>query len=201
MMGMRWAIEYCPRSRFFMFVDDDYYVSTKNLLRFLRNPVNYPEYINEADETLRKLARHLSQSDILNGNQSAVEQEKIVPDTEHKTIDQKAFSKIEPDRVDMAKIKSAATVESAERKNDPEPIQLAGNRQLLDAELPYDVKLFAGFVFTTKPHRHKSSKWYVPLNEYKWNVWPTYVTAGSFVLSREALIEIYYTSMYTKHFR
>lgn len=72
MMGLRWVIEYCPRSRFFMFVDDDFYVSTKNVLRFLRDPVNYPEYLEDADETLRKLARRLSQSDLLSKNQSLV---------------------------------------------------------------------------------------------------------------------------------
>lgn len=33
------------RSRFYVFVDDDYYVSTRNLLRFLRNPLNYPGYL------------------------------------------------------------------------------------------------------------------------------------------------------------
>lgn len=60
MMGFKWAVTFCPRSRFFVFVDDDYYVSTKNILSFIRNPVNYPEYLEEADETLRKLARKLN---------------------------------------------------------------------------------------------------------------------------------------------
>merc|ERR1712001_687526 len=47
MMGLRWASEICPYSRFYAFFDDDYYVSTRNLLRFLRNPVNYPRYLEE----------------------------------------------------------------------------------------------------------------------------------------------------------
>jgi hypothetical protein len=40
------------QSRFYMFVDDDYYVSTRNLLRFLRNPVNYPRYLGKNMITL-----------------------------------------------------------------------------------------------------------------------------------------------------
>jgi beta-1,3-galactosyltransferase / beta-1,3-N-acetylglucosaminyltransferase len=71
----------------------------------------------------------------------------------------------------------------------------------LNKELPADAKLFAGFVFNSAPHRHKSSKWFVSLDEYKYDMWPTYVTAGVFVLSREALQEMYCVSLYTKHFR
>jgi hypothetical protein len=36
-----------PQARFYAFVDDDYYVSTRNMLRFLRNPVNYPRYLED----------------------------------------------------------------------------------------------------------------------------------------------------------
>jgi hypothetical protein len=36
MMGLRWAAELCHQARFFAFFDDDYYVSTRNILRFLR---------------------------------------------------------------------------------------------------------------------------------------------------------------------
>lgn len=32
-------------------------------------------------------------------------------------------------------------------------------------------------------------------------MWPPYVTAGAFVLSKEALIKFYYGSFYTKKFR
>lgn len=144
--GMRWCKENCIRSKFFLFVDDDYYVSVKNILAFLRNPVNYPEYLEEYKEQLRKL-----------------NQRKL-----HHTVN-------------------------------------GSSRNLLgmglSIELPTDVKLFAGFVFNSSPHRHKSSKWYVSLEEYKYDKWPTYVTAGSFILSREALQEMYCTSLYTKYFR
>jgi hypothetical protein len=32
-------------------------------------------------------------------------------------------------------------------------------------------------------------------------MWPPYVTAGAYVLSCEALFDMYYASFYTKHFR
>lgn len=42
MLEMRWAVEKCPNFAFALLVDDDYYVSIKNLQRFLQNPTNYP---------------------------------------------------------------------------------------------------------------------------------------------------------------
>ena len=44
MMGMRWAAEKCSNFKFIFFVDDDMYVSVKNLLKFVRHPTEYPEY-------------------------------------------------------------------------------------------------------------------------------------------------------------
>ncbi|BFG02311.1 beta-1-3-galactosyltransferase brn [Drosophila madeirensis] len=107
MMGMRWASEHFNQSDFYMFVDDDYYVSIKNVLRFLGRG----------------------------------------RDTHH------------PDR------------------------------------------LFAGYVFQTSPLRHKFSKWYVSLEEYPFDKWPPYVTAGAFILSRSALLEMYATSRRVPLFR
>merc|ERR1712062_915400 len=79
MMGLRWAVEHCPKSRFYMVVDDDYYVSARNLLRFLRNPVNYPGYLQEDvitfdEEKLKEQikSRHLNQ---------VVEEEEKEPET------------------------------------------------------------------------------------------------------------------------
>ena len=42
MMGLRWASEQCPAAKFYLYVDDDYYISTRNVLRFLRHPTGYP---------------------------------------------------------------------------------------------------------------------------------------------------------------
>lgn len=45
MMGIKWAVTYCSDSKFYFFSDDDMYVSTKNVLKFLRNPLEYPQYL------------------------------------------------------------------------------------------------------------------------------------------------------------
>ncbi|XP_075149993.1 beta-1,3-galactosyltransferase brn [Haematobia irritans] len=123
MMGFKWVVEHCPRAHYYMFVDDDYYVSMKNVLRFIAHPALYPENAVSLNSMWEKKA--------------SVEHE----------------------------------------------------------------KLFGGFVFQSRPLRHKFSKWLVTLKEYPFNRWPPYVTAGAFILSRSALIDLYYVSQYTKHFR
>ena len=139
-MGLRWAVESCPKSRFYMFVDDDYFVSTRNVLAYLRNPVNYPGYLKE---------------DVISFDE-----------TEYKKQIGRQLN------------------------------------QLVDFDLPSDVTLFTGYVFPrSRPQRHKWSKWYVDLLEYPFDFWPPYVTAGSYILSRDALVDIYFTSYYTRMFR
>ena len=157
-----------PKSRFYMFVDDDYYVSARNLLRFLRNPVNYPGYLQEDvitfdEEKLKEQikSRHLN-------NVEEFGEESLDPEEE-----------LGEDSLD--------------------PIHLRHLNQLVDFDLPDDVRLFTGFVFPrSRPHRHKLSKWFVDLEEYPYDFWPPYVTAGAYVLSREALLDMYFTSYYTK---
>jgi beta-1,3-galactosyltransferase / beta-1,3-N-acetylglucosaminyltransferase len=168
MIGMQWAAKFCSRSRFYMFVDDDYYISTKNVLRFIRNPVFYPEYLEKTNEHLRKLARR-----------------RLYSSTQYNESDFTLSSK-QTDSVIIKNITEHAKIR---------------NRRMLDMDLPIDIKLFSGFVFQSSPHRHKSSKFYISLDEYPWHMWPTYVTAGAYILSREALLEMYYAAMYTKHFR
>lgn len=124
MIGLKWAYNNCKKAKYFMLTDDDYYVSTKNVLRYLRNPANYPAYLE-----LNKVKRQI------------------------------------------------------------------------DMELPDDVKLYTGFVFNSKPHRHVFSKWFVNLNEYPYDRWPPYVTAGAVLFSRSAMIDMYLASFYTHHFR
>lgn len=148
MMALKWAMEYCQSSRFYFFADDDFYISTKNVLRFLRNPVNYPAYLE------------------------------IPIDTMNDHNDNRLRRQVKGDAQSTRKL-----------------------NQVLDIDLPEDVRLFTGFVFFSAPHRHRFSKWYVPLSEYPYHMWPPYVTAGSYILSKEALIDIYYGSFYTKHFR
>lgn len=134
MMGFKWAVNYCANSQFYMFVDDDYYVSTKNVLMFIRHPTKYPSFLKESVISLKNL------------------------------IDRKALS-------------------------------------IYDYELPSDVRLYTGYTFTSAPHRHITSKWQVSLEEYPYHMWPPYVTAGAYILSKEALFDMYYASFYTKHFR
>lgn len=182
MTGFRWAIQNCPRSQFYMFVDDDFYVSAKNVLNFVRNPVNYPEYLEEAEETLRKLARRLSQADAV-ANSSALEE------AQHVLVNNEAINTNE-NREYLRRIRKYVEMHDSGKR-----------RKLMEMELAEDARLFSGFVFRSAPHRHRSSKWFVSLDEYPWHMWPAYVTAGAFVLSREALIQLYYASLYTKHFR
>ncbi|XP_063860474.1 beta-1,3-galactosyltransferase brn-like [Scylla paramamosain] len=47
MMGLHWTYHFCHNVKYFLFVDDDYYVSTRNMLRFLRDPRNYPQYLEK----------------------------------------------------------------------------------------------------------------------------------------------------------
>lgn len=43
MLGFQWAVKFCSNSDFYLFVDDDYYVNTKNVLEFINNPLGYPD--------------------------------------------------------------------------------------------------------------------------------------------------------------
>ncbi|XP_051167887.1 beta-1,3-galactosyltransferase brn [Leptopilina boulardi] len=197
MIGFKWAVEQCSMSKFYMFIDDDMYVSVKNVLRFVRNPTNYPDYRKETRrfgvERKREI-RELETSDdmFLNIQRERrttviddieLNKTKIVNSTEFENINNKSLMN------DSRELKNY-TIISERRK-----------RQVFDFELPDDVRLYAGFVFISSPHRHRTSKWYVSLEEYPYHLWPPYVTAGSYILSREALIDMYYTSFYTKHFR
>lgn len=207
MMSFQWAIKHCPRSKFYMFVDDDFYISTKNVLRFVRNPVNYPEYLEEADETLRKLARRLSNTDMLQNVVNDTVAAAAAPNLSEMREALRAHQlhtvngRQHVDAIRQYIDTKQRNIDNQIVDDDVQQQKGSTGRQLLDMELADDVKLFSGFVFSSWPHRHKSSKWYVPLEEYPWHMWPPYVTGGAFILSREALNELYYVSMFTKHFR
>lgn len=123
MQGFRWVLDYCPSAEFVLFVDDDYYVSVKNLLKFVRNPWGFSAVAQEEDE-------------------------------------------------------------APQRASAP------------------DGRLWAGYVFEGSwPMRHRWSKWYLPLSEYPFSRFPPYVTAGAFVLSQPALVDLYRVARYTQQFR
>lgn len=155
MMGLKWATHYCNESKFYFFVDDDFYVSTRNVLQFIRNPAHYPSYLETPIDSVNlDPSTNILKRDLLNSVDS----------------------------------------ESSINKG----LKLL---QVMDFELPENVKLFAGYVFVSSPHRHRSSKWYVPLSEYPFHLWPPYVSAGAYIVSKEVLLDIYYGSLFTKHFR
>ena len=135
MLAMRWLVESCPNYRFAFFVDDDMYVSVRNLLRFVRHPTEYPQYWEnqkKLDEERLKKSKPKRQS-IFNVKSQVIET-KENSKTVHGTKDS-----VEDFRV---------------WKNDPIDF---------DIDLAEDAKLFAGSVFFVPPHRHKVGKFWVTL--------------------------------------
>ncbi|XP_076164800.1 beta-1,3-galactosyltransferase brn [Ptiloglossa arizonensis] len=227
MMGFKWLVEHCSNSKFYMFIDDDIYVSVKNVLRFIRNPANYPDYLKEpkkfgAHKREIKDSQETEESDIMN----LIPQENVynsnkkysfIPKNLKETL---PMDNITPKLKQNVHNKTSNTISGLINNFTQKYIKYRNNvkftqaklvsneltlkrrrRQIFDFELPEDVRLFAGFVVVASPHRHKSSKWYVSLNEYPYHLWPPYVTGGAYILSKEALLDMYYTSFYTKHFK
>ena len=56
LMGLRWAYDNCFHAKYFLFIDNDYYLSVKNLLLFVWNPSKYEEYTDKHkdDATLNR---------------------------------------------------------------------------------------------------------------------------------------------------
>ncbi|KAG8201825.1 hypothetical protein JTE90_027305 [Oedothorax gibbosus] len=152
-MGFKWVVEHCPKAQFIMFSDDDMYISTKNLLKFIRNPFNKRVGFRRRRD-VDKMMRH------------NYHYKRELPNS---------------DSVDSS---------NERRLMEFDPVLSA-----------FDGRLFSGFVFQSSPMRHKSSKWYVTLEEYPYSKYPPYVTAGAYVLSYPALEDLYFTSMFTKHFK
>lgn len=212
MMGFKWIVKYCSNSKFYMFCDDDMYISVKNALRFVRNPAKYPGYFKEPKKLavhkreieladLRSFQRNISHSsngsvihDPIINKRSSIQSFTIADLAENNNL--KNIYKEQNEQVN-----ENLRIESEQSLGSNISVLNRTKRQLFDFELPDDARLFAGFVFISSPHRHKSSKWYVSLKEYPYHLWPPYVTAGAYILSKEAVLDMYYTSFYTKHFR
>ena len=47
LMALQWGTKFCANSKFYFFVDDDYFVSMESLVVFLLNPSMYPVYYND----------------------------------------------------------------------------------------------------------------------------------------------------------
>lgn len=196
MMGFRWAVENCPKSSFYTFVDDDYYVSAKNLLRFVKDPINYPDYIQETDDIIKRLSQNIDNKEKFNeiAFKEIINSRNVVHSIDTKKHLEFIKNSIEAQKMVASQNKN---VDKTLTHEDADNI----NVNLFDRELSQHVKLYSGFVMHSAPHRHKLSKWVISVDEYPYSMWPPYVTAGAVVLSREALMTMYYVSKFTKHFR
>lgn len=212
MMSFKWLVKYCPNSKFYMFVDDDMYVSVKNVATFIRNPTNYPLYLMESRKVYSAHKREIKESDLMDykalsnfSNENATFNLKINEMPFKSFIYESIKNNSQKNNVykkQNRRINENFKTGNKQLFNLNTSVSNRTKRQLFDFELPDDIRLFAGFVFMrSAPHRHKFSKWYVSLKEYPYHLWPPYVTAGAYILSREALLDLYYTSFYTKHFR
>ncbi|XP_011302131.1 beta-1,3-galactosyltransferase brn [Fopius arisanus] len=194
MIGFKWAYNHCRNSKFYFFVDDDIYVSVKNVLRFIRNPAYYPEYLKDPNRLVKREVEEVPKDLVRNPRANARE----------KILMRRREGWTRHNKTRMPSGDGLKGVDDLEDKFNNSTVYkklTRGRRQVFDFELPDDVKLFAGYVFVSSPHRHKTSKWYVSLEEYPFHLWPPYVTAGAYVLSKAAMIEMYLTSLYTQHFR
>ncbi|XP_033730537.1 beta-1,3-galactosyltransferase brn-like [Pecten maximus] len=63
-----------------------------------------------------------------------------------------------------------------------------------------NANLIVGFAyFHEKPHRYTSSKWYVTIEEYQYDKYPPYLTAGAYLVSREVADKLVFSFPYVKH--
>jgi len=205
MMSFKWLVKYCSNSKFYMFVDDDMYVSVKNVATFIRNPANYPFYLMESRKVYSAHKREIKQSDLMDYN-DVNNKNATYDDSKIKMSFTQSFTIYESANNNSQEYNVQEKQEQIDKNKHLLKLNMSTSnrikRQVLDFELPDDIRLFAGFVFMrSAPHRHKFSKWYVTLKEYPYHLWPPYVTAGAYILSKEALLDLYYTSFYTKHFR
>lgn len=122
MMAFRWLYERCSDAQYYLFTDDDMYISVTNLLGYVAGLSKATSVVNETE------------------------------DWEGRVLDR-------------------------------------------------DGAVFAGYVFISAPQRFHSSKWRVSVEEYQWDRWPAYVTAGAYVVSNKAMKRIYAGSLFVKHFR
>jgi hypothetical protein len=108
LMGLKWIDVYCPDSKYYLFIDDDYYLNPNVLTKYLSEQITDVQYSN----------------------------------------------------------------------------------------------LYAGFVFeNSSPMRHLLSKWYVSLDEYPYDKFPPYVSAGCYLLSSKSARLFYIATKLIKLFR
>lgn len=138
MMAFKWLNTYCDKIDYVLFVDDDYFVSPKNLIKLLRQ---FSEAISSPSNN------------------------RIYDDFDEMT-------------------------------SEDNPAHLVSS---LDDRV--ETRIYAGYVFNSSiPQRDRFRKWYASLSQYPYSRYPPYVTAGAYVVSRDAMKEIYIASRYVAHF-
>lgn len=62
-------------------------------------------------------------------------------------------------------------------------------------------RIIMGHLFVNaRPVQDKTSKWYTPKEDFPRDIYPPYVSGTSYLVSREAAIDLYHVSLYTKLF-
>lgn len=130
MAAFRWALDSCTSTNHFLFVDDDFYISVPNLMRFI--------------STLHIKGHVVQQS------------------------------------------------------HDKFSINKHG---YTDNEFEDEGSIIVGYVHNGAPYRSKWSKWFIPLDEYPFSLWPPYCAAGAFIVSKRTLHRLVLASRFTKFFR
>ena len=137
LMGFQWASIFCEKSNYYLFVDDDYYISVKNLIYFLQNPSKYEEYA------------------------------------------EKMNTKYEiPNKAPQASLEVLEHIPKIKSKD-----------------------FYAGYVCNVPPVRDRSSKFFMGLEEYEYNLFPPFINAGAYVVSQKTMKTFFLASHFVKMFR
>ncbi|KAJ0176957.1 hypothetical protein K1T71_006966 [Dendrolimus kikuchii] len=212
MMSFRWVYEHCSTADFYLFTDDDMYISVKNLLDYVNKPVvtenpllerdrnTYMSKLNELEEDKYKL--HFSKPHKLDNSKEF--ENKFEQDRDRSNLDLQELKK--DSKIDISKFLTGVNLIPKRKRDRSQTKQVLERERYNDIitnamELKRDTYFYAGYVFKSAPLRLISSKWRVSLEEYPWNRWPDYVTAGAYTLSNKAMKTMYVASLFVKHFK
>ncbi|CAG0912823.1 unnamed protein product [Notodromas monacha] len=184
--GIRWAANACP-SEYVLFVDDDYYVSVKNLLSFLRHPDEYPEgAIREKKETLK--AREAMRA-VVNKNR------RLSSFVESNSEESTRSGSLGFRELNSRNLLLASDLIAKQSVEDSRSIALSENIFLSEG-------FYVGYLFSDSvPKRSVWNKWYVSLEEYPFYSFPTYITAGAILMDHATVVRMHLGTLFTKLFR
>lgn len=202
MMSFRWVYEHCSIADFYLFTDDDMYISVKNLLDYINKPVvtenpllerdrnSYMSKLNELEEDKYKFRFSKPHKfDIGKVHDTKMKQDRDrIRKSDLKTLEKDS-------KIDISKMRDSSI--NTRESHSKDVLNIPADA----LELKRDAYFYAGYVFKSAPLRLMSSKWRVSLDEYPWNRWPDYVTAGAYILSNRSMKTMYVASLFVKHFR